>query len=50
LAEIITILDKSEVRPFVFSHETAIKVIREAIEEAVLELKAIEIEEGRLDT
>lgn len=46
----IMVLDKSEVRPMVFSHAEAVKVIEEAIEEAVLELRAVEIEEGRLDT
>lgn len=48
--EVIPILDKNEMSPFVFSHETAVKVLKEAIEEAILELRAIEIEEGRLDT
>ena len=46
----ITILDKNEVQPFVFSHKTAVKVIEEAIEEAVLELRAVEIQEGFVAT
>lgn len=36
-------------QPAVFSHKEAVKVIEEAIEEAVLELRAIEIQEAMLE-
>lgn len=48
--EVITILDESQVQPFIFTHETAVKVIEEAIQEAVEELRAVEIQEGFLAT
>ena len=49
-------LQKSQIKfqkllkPGTFYYKDLVKALEEAIEEGVLELRAVEIEEGRLDT